>query len=70
MKPADSDRNSALARVGDAIANSLESMLVARTCLLCRWFAVTPETIRKHQVAAYGNKPAAIERRGITAVGH
>ena len=43
--------------IGDAIARGLVSVLCGFLAALCRWSAVTPESIRQQKPGCRGNTP-------------
>ena len=53
--------------IGDAIARGLVSVLCGHLAALCRWFVVTPESIRRQKPGCRGNTPPPTG--GISSLG-
>jgi hypothetical protein len=59
MKPTNGPRPSKTVgqRVSASIVRGIESALVGCLAAFCRWFVVTPESIKQHKSAERGNTP-------------
>jgi hypothetical protein len=59
MKPKNDPRPSESVgkRVSGSIARGIDSALVDCLAAFCRWFVVTPESIKQHKPAERGNTP-------------
>ena len=53
--------------IGDAIARGLVAVLCEHLAALCRWFLVTPESIRQQKPGCRGNTPPPTG--GISSLG-